>query len=158
MMDSFYILSGETVFTTTKYETDSITRPAFSEKGTCVSMTLSNYTNRTAVEVFDRYAGNDGDFSRTGIPIRNVFVKAPISRSQAKRLCNRLDQFREIELDFHGVEWMGQGFAHQLFVIYAEDHPDISLVPLNMSPEVQRMYRHVVQTEPCRGCGTESNQ
>lgn len=46
----------------------------------------------------------DGGFTKTNIPVKNVFETYPVSRSQAKRLCHRFDKFREIELDFDGIE------------------------------------------------------
>ncbi len=47
-------------------------------------------------------------------------------------------------LDFEGLEWMGQGFAHQIFVVFQNAHPDIVLTPVNMSDGVNKMYNHVV--------------
>ena len=55
-----------------------------------------------------------------------------------------MDRFEEVTLDFDGLEWMGQGFAHQLFVVFQREHPEIRLLPVNMSPPVEKMYRHVL--------------
>lgn len=33
----------------------------------------------------------------------------PVARSQAKRICRRLEAFREVILDFSNVTLMGQG-------------------------------------------------
>ena len=49
---------------------------------------------------------------RMRIPMKNVDEIFLVSRSQAKRLCHRFDNFEEVELDFDGVEEIGQGFAH----------------------------------------------
>jgi len=94
--------------------------------------------------VFDRYSNLDNGFDKTTIPLKNMFETAPVSRSQAKRVCNRLNEFREVILDFEGLEWMGQGFAHQIFVVFQNAHPDIVLTPVNMSDGVNKMYNHVV--------------
>jgi hypothetical protein len=110
--------------------------------GTCVSMSLSNYTHKKSYEIFDEYADVDGGFEKTRLPLKNIFDASPVSRSQAKRVCNRLDKFKEVELDFEGLDWMGQGFAHQIFVVFQREHPDILLVPVNMSEKVEVMYRH----------------
>ena len=59
------------------------------------------------------------------------------------RVCNRLEKFKEIIIDFDGVQWMGQGFAHQIFVIFAREHPDIQLIPINMNEEITKMFVHV---------------
>ena len=66
-----------------------------------------------------------------------------MSRSQAKRLYNRFDKFQEIELDFSGIEEIGQGFAHELFVVFTREHPNVKLSPLNISKEVEKMINHV---------------
>jgi hypothetical protein len=107
-------------------------------------MSLSNFSQKQAADVFDQYASVDGGFTKTRIPLKNIFDTAPISRSQAKRVCNRLDSFLEVEIDFDGLDWMGQGFAHQMFVVYQNAHPDIKLIPTNMSENVQKMYNHVI--------------
>lgn len=146
MMDDFIIASSGKIFTTSKYEDDLIFDANVFSTGTSVYMSLSNLTHKTAREIFDLYSNNSGNFTKTRIPLKNIFDNAPISRSQAKRICNRLDSFQEIELDFDGLEWMGQGFAHEIFVVYKKNHPDILLIPQNMNDEVSKMYNHVMSS------------
>lgn len=144
MVDTFYIVSDGKVFTNNVYD-DSITYElGEGKKGTTVIMELSNFSNKTPKEVFDLYADVDGGFVKTVLPIKNIFDTDPISRSQAKRLCNRLDSYKEVVLDFNGVQWMGQGFAHQIFVVFAGQNKGIKLTPINMNEDVKRMYNHVV--------------
>ncbi len=144
MVDTFYIVSDGKVFTNNVYD-DSITYElGEGKKGTTVIMELSNYSNKTPREVFDLYADVDGGFVKTVLPIKNIFDTDPISRSQAKRLCNRLDNYKEVVFDFSGVQWMGQGFAHQIFVVFAGQNKGIKLTPINMSEDVERMYKHVI--------------
>lgn len=88
---------------------------------------------------------DNGDLSSVEINIRCCFDGLPISRWQAKSLCGRVNDFKRISLDFEGVEWMGQGFAHQLFVVYQNLNPDVKLLPIRMNQTVQRMYHHVIQ-------------
>jgi hypothetical protein len=109
-------------------------------------MSLSNFTQKTPQEVFDLYANVDGGFTKTRIPVKNMFDTSPVSRSQAKRVCNRLENFEEVIIDFDGISWMGQGFAHQLFVVFANEHPNIRLLPVNMNEDITKMYNHVVKT------------
>lgn len=145
IMDSFTILSDGKIFSCDKYDPGIIENvPGDISGGTCVIMSLSNYSRKKTSEIFDRFADVDNGFTKTRIPIKNMFDASPISRSQAKRVCYRLDSFQEVEIDFTDVEWMGQGFAHQLFVVFQNEHPDIKLVPVNMSPGVEKMYRHVM--------------
>ena len=72
-----------------------------------------------------------------------AFGSTPISRSQAKRLCDGLEKFEEIILDFSDIAWMGQGFAHQIFVVFANANPEIVINPINMNENVTKMYNHV---------------
>lgn len=146
MMDDFLISSSGKIFTTSKFEEDKIFDISNNTEGTCVLMSLSNFTHRIPKEIFDQYSDVDGGFVTTKIPLKNIFDAAPVSRSQAKRVCNRLENFSEAILDFDGIEWMGQGFAHQIFVVFKNAHPEISIVPQNMNDSVESMYNHVVNT------------
>lgn len=144
MMDMFVISSSGKIFTTTKYDNELILDMDECASGTCVYMSLSNFSNKSAGAVFALYSDVDGGFTTTRIPLKNVFDSAPVSRSQAKSICNRLENFEEVILDFEGIGWMGQGFAHQLFVVYKNSHPTVSLVPINMNENVANMYNHVL--------------
>jgi len=64
-----------------------------------------------------------------------------IARSEARRLLDGLDRFKVVELDFRGVEMVGQGFVDQVFRVWASDHPDVEIVPTNMAPAVEFMVR-----------------
>ena len=146
MMDEFLITSSGKVFTTTKYENADVMDLGETLTGTCVVMSLSNFTQKTAREIFDMYSDTDGSFTTTKIPLKNIFESAPVSRSQAKRICNRLDSFEEVIIDFENISWMGQGFAHQLFVVFKKAHPEIDLIPVNMNESVANMYNHVINS------------
>ncbi len=144
LMDFFLIVSSEKVFTNNKFDYNTVLNiPSARQQGTCVLMELSNFTQKQAHEIFDLYANVEGGFTKTRVPLKNMFDTSPVSRSQAKRICNRLDHFQEVLLDFEGIDWMGQGFAHQLFVVFAANHPEIVLTPVNMNEAVTKMYQHV---------------
>jgi len=144
LMDDFYIASSGKIFTTNKYDDSSILDlTTEAAEGTCVFMALSNFSNKNAKDIFDTFANGDGVFDKTKIPLKNIFDDSPVSRSQAKRVCNRLDSFKEVIVDFEGISWMGQGFAHQLFVVFAKEHPEIRLTPVNMNEDITKMYNHV---------------
>lgn len=144
LMDNFFIASSGKIFTTNKYDDSRVIDMALvNPRGTCVFMELANFSHKEAREVFDAYANVDGGFIKTKIPMKNIFEASPVSRSQAKRVCNRLDKFKEVIVDFEGISWMGQGFAHQLFVVFANSHPDMVITPVNMNEDVTKMYNHV---------------
>lgn len=145
MVDDFFIVSSGKIFSNNKYGNSKIMNLAQTNtEGTGVYMSLSNFTQRNPQEVFDLYANTEGGFVKTKVPLKNIFDASPVSRSQAKRVCNRLEEFKEVEIDFDGIQWMGQGFAHQIFVVFARKHPDIKLEPVNMSEDVAKMYAHVM--------------
>ncbi len=144
LADRFNILSDGKFFSNDKYAKEEFKDVPNNGLGTGVMVELSNSSNKTAAEVFDQFAQVDGGFTITSIPLKNIFETAPVSRSQAKRVCQRLEQFKEVILDFQDLEWMGQGFAHQIFVVFQKNHPDILLKPVNMSPGVEQMYAHVM--------------
>lgn len=112
--------------------------------GTVVSMKLENETSRKITEVFDMYTNIDGGFVKTRIPVKEACIQGePVARSQARRICQRLEEFKEVILDFSDVEFMGQGFADEVFRVYALAHPQVVLCPVNMAPTVERMVHHV---------------
>ncbi len=144
MMDEFFILSDGKLFSVNKYEEESLDTVASSFPfSTDVHLILANQSKKCARDIFDQYANDADGFTKTRLPMSRIFESSPISRSQAKRVANRLDRFTDVELDFEGVEFMGQGFAHELFVVFAKSHPEIHLIPLHMEDAVAKMYRHV---------------
>jgi hypothetical protein len=115
--------------------------------GTTVSMELSNHTARTPKKVFDQYASPDGDygFNKTVVPVNLAQYGNDklISRSQAKRVVSRLELFKTILFDFTGVPSIGQAFADEIFRVFANEHPNISILPIHANSEVQRMIVRV---------------
>ncbi len=141
IMDQFYACSdGKKYSYDYRDGSENIAGP---EKGTFIYMELSNSSGKKLSDVFDQYADADGRFTKTRIPIKNMFGMDPVSRSQARRLCQRLDKFEEVELDFKGIDEIGQGFAHELFVVFQKEHQKINLIPVNISEGVKRMIYHV---------------
>lgn len=108
-------------------------------KGTVVRFELDPRTERELNEVFDEYTDEDTlafDRSRTTVRLFEFDVSF-VSRSEAKRLARNLDRFREVVVDFKGIEQVGQGFADELFRVWARDHPETKLVPVNMDTPVK---------------------
>jgi len=143
LVDRFMIFSDGKIFTNNKYDKDDLSDAPEIGSGTAVLMELSNSSNKSPAEIFNQYSQVDGGFTKTMIPLKNIFETAPVSRSQAKRICQRLEKFQEVILDFEGLDWMGQGFAHQIFIVFQNEHPEISIIPINMNDGVSQMYAHV---------------
>ena len=147
LMDRFIIFSSGKTFTNNRYDHEKVLTVSDQESGgTVVFMELSNFTHKQAREVFDLYSDVDGGFTTTRIPLKNIFDGAPVSRSQAKRVCSNLEKFREVILDFAELDWMGQGFAHQIFVVFQNRYPEIKLSPVNMNEAIAKMHQHVLSS------------
>ncbi|MBR2259193.1 MAG: DUF4325 domain-containing protein [Blautia sp.] len=145
LMDSFAIISSGKIFTCNHFDEEEILnlKKEHDVPGTCVYMNLANNSAKTAKEIFDHFSDEEGGFIRTMIPMKNMFDSAPVSRSQAKRLSHRFEEFKEVILDFEGIDWIGQGFADQLFRVFVNAHPEIKILPENMNAEVRKMVQHV---------------
>lgn len=112
--------------------------------GTMVVMKLENQTVRTIKEVFDMFAPIEEGFIKTRIPLAEVCPYAePVARSQARRILYRLEEFKQVEFDFEGVEFMGQGFADEVFRVFQNKYPEIELLAINANRTVLGMIKHV---------------
>ncbi|MDO8890687.1 MAG: DUF4325 domain-containing protein [Sulfurimicrobium sp.] len=117
-------------------------------KGTAVYMQIALKCERNASDVYAQFtnAPEDYDFSKTIVPMKLATFgdEQLVSRSQAKRLIARFDRFKTVILDFDGVQEIGQAFADELFRVYGASHPDVELLPKNMSAQVERMWLRAV--------------
>lgn len=84
---------------------------------------------------------DDGSFELAVVPVRlaRIADENLIARSQAKRLLQRVDRFRRVVLDFTGVALIGQGFADEVFRVFANAHPEVELSAVNAEPDVRAM-------------------
>ncbi|MBQ9886880.1 MAG: STAS-like domain-containing protein [Lachnospiraceae bacterium] len=153
ILDRFAAISNSRIFTHDKYpemvnsiENIEMLNRWKDLKGTIILMELSNFSKKNLEEVFDMFSTVDGGFAKTRIPIKNIFETYPVSRSQAKRLCQRFEKFKEIELDFDEIDDIGQGFAHEIFVVFQRNNPEIKLIPVNANTSVEKMIKHVKAT------------
>jgi hypothetical protein len=95
--------------------------------------------------VIDQFSSGPDEYSfaRTIVPVRLARIgdEDLVSRSQAKRLLQRVERFRHVVLDFHSVGTIGQAFADEIFRVFANAHPEVELIPNHATPEVQQMIR-----------------
>ncbi len=142
LFDDFAILSGNLLFAHRNNKDWLFEDTEKPVSGTTVSLKISPLVKRTVKEVFDLYsAEEDYSFSRTNVPVRLARYgnENLISRSQAKRLLARFEQFKEIILDFTDITMIGQAFADEIFRVFANAHPNIRLTPLHANAEVMKM-------------------
>lgn len=58
-------------------------------------------------------------------------------------LSTGFERFLEVILDFDGVTEIGQAFADEIFRVFHNDYPNVHLIPVNCSDNVNRMIAHV---------------
>lgn len=152
IMDEFIIYSDDNFFTRNNFtssqiEDENLHNFMSMDKGTLVKMTLGNNSKKVLSEVFNTFAPVDEGFIKTIIPIAHMFPGGnPVSRSEARRLLESISVFTDIKLDFSGVEEIGQGFAHELFVLGKQKYPQMSLKTANTCRAVEDMIKRVLNT------------
>ncbi|MEO5535105.1 MAG: DUF4325 domain-containing protein [Pseudolysinimonas sp.] len=108
--------------------------------GTLVEFTLPLPPARTLRSVFEEFTTEDRGFVRSR-PTVKLFGTglAFISRSEARRLMEGMEAFDDIDLDFAGVDDVGQGFVDELLRVWPSEHGGVRLVPTNMNEAVEFM-------------------
>ena len=153
VLREFAIWSGQSVFTAGKCTEEKLIQShlilyytSLKSIGTMVVMKLENDTTHTLKEVFDMFAPIEEGFVKTVIPLKKVCPYGePIARSQARRVVYRLEQFKQVEFDCSGIDFMGQGFADEVFRVFQNKYPEIQLEVTNANETVLGMIRHVKQ-------------
>jgi anti-sigma regulatory factor (Ser/Thr protein kinase) len=146
-MDLFEIESHHLRFSHVPRADDAIAEQAADTPGTRVRMRLSNDSLRVLSEVFDAYTdAEEYSFDKTVVPLHLAQYEGEklVSRSQAKRVANRFERFKRVELDFSGISEIGQAFADELFRVFANTHPHIRITPTNTEPAVAQMIQRAV--------------
>lgn len=147
MFDRFQILSGGLTFDHDANHEDGylLDDSDWPLAGTVVVMRINTNSERTTSKVFTEFSSGPEDytFAKTVVPVRLARVgdENLISRSQAKRLLQRVERFRIVMLDFEGVRSIGQAFADEIFRVFANAHPEVELIATKASAEVQQMVR-----------------
>ena len=152
MFDAFDILSGGVVFSHEigKAE-DWLTERPTPREGTAVFMKLDNHTSRTARKIFDKFTSGDVPaFNKTVVPVKLAQYGNDklISRSQAKRVLARVELFSDVVLDFSGVPTIGQAFADEVFRVFRNGHPNVTVMPIRTNAEVRRMIDRAMPPRP----------
>lgn len=152
MLDSFQIRSGNLFYTRARkdgnewlIETGDI---ATYLRGTYVHMEISTDAQWTTRTVFDEFQGENLRFRKTHVPITlgNYPGEQLVSRSQAKRVLARFDQFSEVLLDFHDVDDIGQPFADEIFRVFQNSHPEIRILTVRTNQNIDKMIEFVTQS------------
>ena len=105
-------------------------------------------TERTTKEIFDEYTSDDFVFNKTKITVhlaKDYLGHDFVSRSLAKRILMNVEKFKVIVLDFENIDNMGQGFADEVFRVFKNKNPDITIVPVNMNEEIEFMINRAMK-------------
>jgi anti-sigma regulatory factor (Ser/Thr protein kinase) len=110
-------------------------------KGTRVTLEVIPGRVPRLTEVFAEYtSAEDLEFDKTRTTIKLAAMGARlISRSQAKRVVRRLENFDRAVLDFTAIDMVGQGFCDEVFRIFARRHPEIEIEACGMNENVAFM-------------------
>jgi anti-sigma regulatory factor (Ser/Thr protein kinase) len=150
VFDNFMIISGNLVFAHTEIDNDWLLEEKENlHEGTLVRLRINPESRRNLKDVFDKYSdGEEYGFSKTHIPVTLARYgdENLVSRSQAKRLLSRFERFKEVVLDFSGVEIVGQAFADELFRVFRNNHPLVHISYLNASDQVEKMILRAVSS------------
>ena len=117
-------------------------------KGTEVILILDKNTERTTKEIFDEYTSDDFVFNKTKITVhlaKDYLGHDFVSRSLAKRILMNVEKFKIIVLDFENIDNIGQGFADEVFRVFKNKNPDITIVPVNMNEEIEFMINRAMK-------------
>ncbi|MFK7973533.1 MAG: DUF4325 domain-containing protein [Rickettsiaceae bacterium] len=154
MFEKFTIVSGHVLFAHDDNHKENVVLDSISDPntngvlGTLVLMKTPHDSKITLASIFDDFSSppDSYEFDKTIVPVHLAQMGDDnlISRSQAKRLLARLDKFRVVNLDFKGVESVGQAFADEIFRVYRKQHPEVKIVPENMAPRVDMMVKRAL--------------
>jgi anti-sigma regulatory factor (Ser/Thr protein kinase) len=139
--DQFVLESGRLRWLVDNVREDVAVAQAPNRRGTLVRFEAAVRPRRKLPDVFAEYT-DDLAFAKTRVVIKLFALGTRfVSRSEARRVLNRLDEFREVVLDFRRVEEVGQGFADEVFRVWASAHRGTKLSPVNMNDAVAWMIR-----------------
>jgi anti-sigma regulatory factor (Ser/Thr protein kinase) len=145
MFDLFHLTANQCMIVGSRRGAWAMNTRAGTTWGTIVVMSIKADSERTPKETFDVYAPPEGDFefSRTNLILKlaQELNMRFVSRSEAKRLVARLENFKEVWVDFEGVDLIYPSFADEMFRVFPDAHPDTTLTPINANPDVSRMVQ-----------------
>lgn len=146
LADRFELESGRTRWIVDNAANDTAIETIPDRAGTRVSFEIDRSTEKTLEGGFSRWT-TELAFDKTSSRVRLYEISERfVSRSEAKRLVRGLEKFREVVLDFDRVTLVGQGFADEVFRVWARAHREVKLVPLNMAPAVEFMVRRAIHS------------
>lgn len=109
-----------------------------SRRGTVVRCEIRYDTTKSLGEVVGAFQDPlTHRLNKTSIRVELFRQGDFVSRTEAKLIGSRLEGFEVVELNFDGVAQIGQGFADELFRVWAREHPSSRLIVVNANPAVR---------------------
>ena len=109
-------------------------------QGTKVFFQIANDSPRHLNDTFKAFQSDPAEyaFDKTEIQVRLYTLgTGHVSRSQARRVLAGLEKFSSIILDFDRVPTIGQAFADEIFRVFKNKYPSITITPINMNETVR---------------------
>jgi anti-sigma regulatory factor (Ser/Thr protein kinase) len=139
-VDLFTLAANGIVWTVDNLRHDQALGASAVRVGTAVRFSVDPATERDLGAVFRQFSDEDHAFSRSRPVVRLFEIGVSfVSRSEAKRLLAGLERFKEVEVDFTGIEVVGQGFVDELLRVWPAAHPETRIIPSHMTEEVEFM-------------------
>lgn len=117
--------------------------------GSQVLMTINRNSKTNLTDIFKKFQEPESlAFDRTEIVVAlsKFGHETLISRSQAKRITQGLEKFREVILDFTNVRLVGQGFVDEVFRVFSDEHPEIKIHYIHANDDVTFMIERCLAT------------
>ena len=99
--------------------------------GTTITLEINPKTDRDLKNIFVYYTDDDYTFSHTEILVSLA----------SKYGVRNLDKFSHIVLDCKNVAAIGQGFVDQIFRVYQNERPDMTIRYINANDDVEFMIK-----------------
>jgi len=146
--DIFWIQSSRKKLIFDNIARDVFIKDAPETKGTKITFELSEKTKKELNDTFKEFSGEAFEFNKTKVRV-DLFKmdNSYISRSQARRILAGLEKFKEIVLDFKGVDTVGQGFADEVFRVWQSNHQKKVIKYQNANENVLFMIKRAQESE-----------
>lgn len=118
--------------------------------GTRVTFEVSTKSKKHLTDLFAKYQTSmeNPAFDKTEIKIKlYIMGTVYVSRSQARRVLAGLERFSTIILDFENVPTIGQAFADEIFRVFKNAYPEISIQHINANEAVDFMIARAISTK-----------
>jgi len=142
----FVLASGHLVWTTDNSRHDEAVGWVNTKRtGTYVRTEVSTGTTVKMIDVFGAMNLPDSAGLRTTVRLSLFGAGDFVSRSEAKVVGANLERFSVVDIDFTGVDAVGQGFVDELFRVWQLDHPETRLVATNTNPAIRALIDDVLR-------------